>query len=309
MYHLSSDDVIRIDGTDERADSLLKRLGGTAAHAPGMAEDMNELTPAVDSHQWQDINGRKMQFFHLSHGDRGFEHAEKISEKHDEFLRPAIEGVLRKKSKGKLADSNFNFEITFGGLRSSPNAMVTHVQCAHFDHKTKVIEYYQKRDDKAAMLLFYPLTKAGMFLQVWVPSTFQPQIMFIGQHHLLMLPVDTIHGGGFKSGSFGVQNHRRHGYVYVGRPGVRIAREVQYSNLYIHPKKLITPNHACLANVPAETRSIVCNDLPYWFRTVESSPDELARGGRKRRQHEPAPDGARDTELTERARSIKKRRS
>jgi hypothetical protein len=308
MYHLSCADVTRIDGTDKRANVLLSALGGAAAYAPEMAGDMCGLTPPADSHQWQDIDGRKMQFFHLSHGDPGFELAEKIPEKHDDSLRPAIEEVLRKNRKAKLADSEFRFEITFGGLRSSPSAMVTHVQCAHLDHKTKVIEYYQKRDDKAAMLLFYPLTKAGMFLQVWVPNEFEPQLIFIGRHHLLVLPADTIHGGGFKSGSFAVQNHRRHGYVYVSGPRARIAREVEYSNLYIHPSKLTTPYHACLTNVPAETRSIVCKDLPHWFPARDTGQIESDSGARKRRENNHSSDVLSATGRSGRARSDKKRR-
>jgi len=78
-------------------------------------------------------------------------------------------------------------------------------QPAHVDYPWEVLE--QHAGDESLKIGFFPLTKEGMFLQVWptAPPSEDPsvevegQIIFIPHGKLLTVPASTIHGGGFRT--------------------------------------------------------------------------------------------------------------
>lgn len=90
----------------------------------------------------------------------------------------------------------------------------TMFQPAHVDYDYDVLDAYGKR----LQLAFFPLTKEGMFLQVWkdpkiIDKRVEGTIVFIPHGKMLILPSDTIHGGGFRRGLGG--NLRFHLYIEV----------------------------------------------------------------------------------------------
>lgn len=78
-------------------------------------------------------------------------------------------------------------------------------QPAHVDYPWEVLENHS--EDRNLKIGFFPLTKEGMFLQIWPtvgpsedPSIeVEGQIIFIPHGKLLTIPASTIHGGGFRT--------------------------------------------------------------------------------------------------------------
>jgi hypothetical protein len=92
-------------------------------------------------------------------------------------------------------------------------------QPAHVDYTWEVLEGSSK-----LYLAFFPLSKEGMFLQVWPRNDDADRVMgelvFIPYGRLLVLPASTIHGGGFRTTPSGDQgNLRFHLYFVRGRGG------------------------------------------------------------------------------------------
>lgn len=90
-------------------------------------------------------------------------------------------------------------------------------QPAHVDYTWEVLE-----DTKNLYLAFFPLSKDGMFLQVWPRDDHADQVMgelvFIPRGHMLVLPASTIHGGGFRTTPSGEQGNLRF-HLYFVRGG------------------------------------------------------------------------------------------
>jgi hypothetical protein len=151
-------------------------------------------------------------------------------------------------SKHQLAQGDFDVRVVFGSLCSE----TTHVQAAHVDFSFEVLAEYEKRPDKEVMLLFGPLSPAGMHLQVWVENEngdFEPRLIYLKRGQLLMLPASTIHGGGFRSGYCNLLNLRLHGYVYVSALSA-VPEEVEHKTTYIGQSILKTPHHEALTVLP-----------------------------------------------------------
>jgi hypothetical protein len=98
------------------------------------------------------------------------------------------------------------------------------VQCPHYDYNEDVLEDHADR----IFLGLTPLTSAGSYLQVWPPNNGgQPgHVLYIPYGVLLILPGDTVHGGGFLS-DFKSLDLRLHFYIYV-RPAVGVINENRY---------------------------------------------------------------------------------
>jgi hypothetical protein len=71
----------------------------------------------------------------------------------------------------------------------------TVAQPAHVDYSWKVLG---ERADEL-WLAFFPLTSQGMILQLWPPHGSQGLLVFIPLGKMLLVPSDTIHGGGFRT--------------------------------------------------------------------------------------------------------------
>eukprot|EP00980_Cylindrotheca_fusiformis_P030732 scaffold25323_cov113-Cylindrotheca_fusiformis.AAC.1 len=73
-------------------------------------------------------------------------------------------------------------------------------QPPHVDYTWQILDQYSRDDLK---LGFFPLTSEGMFLQVWqrndTMEEIPGEIIFVPYGKLLVLPADTIHGGGYRT--------------------------------------------------------------------------------------------------------------
>ena len=88
----------------------------------------------------------------------------------------------------------------------------TSPQRAHFDYDPSYLAQDGVTD--YVYLAFTPLTPSGMFLQVW-PAEKQPgQLVFIPYRQILLVPANTVHGGGFLGSRFS-DDLRLHFYVYL----------------------------------------------------------------------------------------------
>mmetsp|Transcript_22377 Transcript_22377/g.52825 ORF Transcript_22377/g.52825 Transcript_22377/m.52825 type:complete len:342 (-) Transcript_22377:165-1190(-) len=82
-------------------------------------------------------------------------------------------------------------------------------QPAHVDYPWEVLEEHAR--DQSLKLGFFPLTREGMFLQIWPTASpcqdrsieIEGQIVFIPYGKLLIVPASTIHGGGFRTTPLG----------------------------------------------------------------------------------------------------------
>ncbi|KAL3789056.1 hypothetical protein ACHAWO_004613 [Cyclotella atomus] len=129
--------------------------------------------------------------------------------------RDAIGSVLQKDidifetSLRRLLNHN---SLTYRG--SFMRTEQTVYQPAHVDYDYPVLHEHGKK----LFLAFFPLTAEGTFLQLWDNSdhdnnaqTVEGKVVFIPFGRMLIVPADTIHGGGFKKGEAG--NLRFHLYI------------------------------------------------------------------------------------------------
>lgn len=87
-------------------------------------------------------------------------------------------------------------------------------------------------------LAFVPLTPSGMFLQIW-PEKNQPGVVvFVPYQTVLLVPADTVHGGGFLSCPV-THNLRLHFYIYINdyanktqKPASEYFDDTRYPGLY-----------------------------------------------------------------------------
>jgi hypothetical protein len=82
----------------------------------------------------------------------------------------------------------------------------TFPQPPHVDYTYDVLKEHEEHN--TLNLGFFPLTRDGMFLQVWPTSANQEckkvvegQMIYIPFGKILVLPASTIHGGGFRTSS------------------------------------------------------------------------------------------------------------
>lgn len=83
-------------------------------------------------------------------------------------------------------------------------------QPAHVDFDWKVLQECEE-NSQSLMIGFFPLTKEGMFLQMWPTRAsnqengssikIEGEIIFIPYKKILIVPANTIHGGGFRTTS------------------------------------------------------------------------------------------------------------
>ncbi|KAG7353223.1 hypothetical protein IV203_009272 [Nitzschia inconspicua] len=113
-------------------------------------------------------------------------------------------------------------------------------QPPHVDYTYEVLKEHQ--EDNTLRLGFFPLTKDGMFLQVWQTSTnydysnqVEGQVIFIPYGKILVVPASTIHGGGFRTSDMeeaGMYGNLRF-HVYVATKDVSLP--AHQSNKYTEP--------------------------------------------------------------------------
>lgn len=103
-------------------------------------------------------------------------------------------------------------------------------QPPHVDYTWEVLEAAAN----PLMIGFFPLTREGMFLQVWPTcpdpedmfTVIEGEIIFIPYGKILLLPASTIHGGGFRTSS--IMEDGPHGnlrfHLYVAPHGSSLPR-------------------------------------------------------------------------------------
>lgn len=113
----------------------------------------------------------------------------------------------------------------------------TFPQPAHVDYEWHILESENGGD--GLQIAFFPLTKEGMFLQVW-PRKDEPsisqidgQVIYIPYGRLLVLPAKTIHGGGFRTTQEGLTGNLRF-HLYLSRENTQLP--IHQTNKYTEPK-------------------------------------------------------------------------
>lgn len=106
----------------------------------------------------------------------------------------------------------------------------TNPQPPHVDFTWEVLREYKSK----LTLAFSPLTEDGCFLQIWprndTKTKVEGQVVYIPYGKCLLLPSDTIHGGGFKSCAEG--NLRFHLYISVDESQLPSFQTNKYTEEY-----------------------------------------------------------------------------
>lgn len=118
----------------------------------------------------------------------------------------------------------------------------TMYQPAHVDYEWQILQEYGKK----LFLAFFPLTEEGAYLQLWQDESLKDDdkpivegtVVFIPYGKMLIVPSDTIHGGGFKRGSSG--NLRFHLYIALEEEEIRKENDI---TLLDHPMNKYTEKH------------------------------------------------------------------
>jgi hypothetical protein len=113
-------------------------------------------------------------------------------------------------------------------------------QPPHVDYTYEVLKEHEKHS--TLQIGFFPLTKDGMFLQIWQTTRschptvrIEGEIIFIPYGKILVVPASTIHGGGFRTSSHeeaGLYGNLRF-HLYVATKEAKLP--VHQSNKYTEP--------------------------------------------------------------------------
>jgi len=146
------------------------------------------------------------------------------------LLRPfytLVSGALSTLVSGALNVAEDNLSIEFAMLKSQGYA----TQLPHYDFPQTVLNKHPGH----IFLGLTPLTEAGAYLQLWQKD--QPgepgNVVYIPYGHLLVMPGDTLHGGGFQQCSQSL-DPRLLLYIYI-RPAVAVENMNRYQSLVEHP--------------------------------------------------------------------------
>ena len=146
----------------------------------------------------------------------------------------------------KALESKLPYCAPITSLALQPSFMMSQVhkpQHPHFDyswHSNNEKRGRTCQNPSRYWIGFLPVTDSGQFLQFWryqkdIEEPQKGQIVFIPKGHLVIVPGDTLHGGGFRAytengnrGSHG----RVHFYIY---PGHDVAPIDRHTNEYRDP--------------------------------------------------------------------------
>jgi hypothetical protein len=154
----------------------------------------------------------------------------------EELLQDDIEAF-----EASISSSLQHTSLTYRG--SFMRTESTMYQPAHVDYDYPILEKFGNK----LFLAFFPLTEEGAYLQLWQePSEenankrklVEGTVVFIPCGKMLIVPSDTIHGGGFKRGSSG--NLRFHLYIELEEADERKDDNI---TLLDHPMNKYTEQH------------------------------------------------------------------
>jgi len=145
------------------------------------------------------------------------QHDEEVAGDDSSYIENCIkelEANIRQIIGGKKGNNDMAYQGSFMKTEQ------TQPQPAHVDFKWETLDALKKE----LFIGFFPLSKEGMFLQLWddcnnnkddtkesTNDSNNGRIIFIPLGKFLVIPSDTIHGGGFKVGDGG--NPRFHMYI------------------------------------------------------------------------------------------------
>jgi len=127
----------------------------------------------------------------------------------DESLRMAL---LLPDEKEEEETNNVDTTTTITYRGSFMQTERTIFQPAHVDYDWPILR--EARKTNHLYIAFFPLTQEGAFIQLWKENTEDNcygTVLYIPYGKMLVVPSDTIHGGGFKRGYGG--NLRYHLYI------------------------------------------------------------------------------------------------
>jgi hypothetical protein len=159
--------------------------------------------------------------------------------------KPSDEQLLQdeiEKFEASICSSLQQSNLTYRG--SFMRTESTMYQPAHVDYEWQILTQYGEQ----LFLAFFPLTEEGAYLQLWQDESSKEEdeekpivegtVVFIPYGKMLIVPSDTIHGGGFKRGSSG--NLRFHLYIALEEEEIRKENDI---TLLDHPMNKYTEKH------------------------------------------------------------------
>jgi hypothetical protein len=200
--------VVMNSSSDHEVKSLLNSYNGHLLDiGTNLLEALREVAPAQLAARVGDFNDN---LFYEMQG-----HKKDIESIISDNQLGSISSVLQKDIdifETSLRHSFNHDNLTYRG--SFMRTEQTVYQPAHVDYDYPVLHEHGHK----LFLAFFPLTEEGTFLQLWDQSkadenaqTVEGEVVFIPFGKMLIVPADTIHGGGFKRGETG--NLRFHLYI------------------------------------------------------------------------------------------------
>jgi len=228
LFASLSDIVVLSDDTRE-SDWLNQFRGRLTNVSTGLLEGLRKHAP--DQKRMSTVADFNDNLFYHMQQERGLRHFHGLDTEHVEELETVL-----------------NANEYLGSFLTTKCSLP---QPAHVDYPWEVLE--QHAGDESLKIGFFPLTKEGMFLQIW-PTIVSPkyssievegQIIFIPYGKLLTVPASTIHGGGFRTNELRSQNEnnnsgnlRFHLYIATNESALPVHQTNKYTEPYDRTKEL-----------------------------------------------------------------------
>ena len=209
LYHYLSDTIVVMHEGSEKASALLHALQGKLCDVnPNVIKQLHHCAPKTFSAKVADFNDNL--FYDMQ--DKGGLKSIFGSSTYEvnDFIEEGIE-EFEMTLKAAMGSSSLEYQGSFMKTES------TIPQPAHVDFQWDLLN--ELKGD--LFIGFFPLTKDGMFLQVWENGEQEEipgHIIYIPFGKLVVVPSNTIHGGGFKYGDEG--NLRFHLYIASKEKGL-----------------------------------------------------------------------------------------
>ena len=238
--------IIELNSTScPRVQSLLKAHNGHLVDVgPYLIEGLRNKAPQQLAARVGDYN--ENLFYEMQDTDKDISGIVMDSGGEEHYNeKPSDEQLLQdeiERFEASICSSLQQNNLTYRG--SFMRTESTMYQPAHVDYEWQILQEYVKK----LFLAFFPLTEEGAYLQLWQDESSKEEdddkpivegtVVFIPYGKMLIVPSDTIHGGGFKRGSSG--NLRFHLYIALEEEEIRKENDI---TLLDHPMNKYTEKH------------------------------------------------------------------